>query len=396
MSDSPAPTQGNVSGAGVQAPASPQPSSAESERRKKVLLLALAGVVILAVLLITNLSSRKNRKTGKEVAQQVAISSAEAKNTSDVLPLVSIGGQAKGPAGSLAPSDDEAELVLLTKTLKLLQARTAVIQAQQQLADMRLDPKAQEQRQLAVEVGKKAASANPPDPESSYYSVGGTNPNDPQKGRSTAFSEVTESRPSDSPRSAVLKMGTLLDAVLVNKLVTDNYTSPVLAMVDRPYFDPLSKKLLVPAGTRILGKAETVKFQTASRLAITFDTFQFPNGTSFYVRPDEQALEGLGIFGLQDHLNRHTARILFTAGLVGVLTGWNNSQIQSGGGLNGAYSGLDLMRIQADNSMTKTGEELLSPFLNAVPTITVDEGHRMKIWISRDVSIDPYKEAPNE
>ena len=142
-------------------------------------------------------------------------------------------------------------------------------------------------------------------------------------------------------------MGTLLDAVLVNKLVSDNYTAPVMAMVDRPYYDPLTQKLLVPAGTRILGKAEAVKYQTASRLAITFETFQFPNGTTFTIKPDEQALEGLGIFGLQDHVNRHTARILFTAGLVGILTGWNASQVFASAGLmtSGGAVGVEVSRL---------------------------------------------------
>ena len=396
MSDQAAGTQQSGAGGTAQASTPAQPPKMDLEKKKKLILLGLVGAIVVVYLIFSNLSSRRKQKAGREIAQPVAISNAESKNTSDMMPLVSIGGQAKGAPGSLAPADDEAELDRLTKTLKVLQVRTAVIQAQQQLADLRLDPKAQEQRQLAIEVAKKAAAANHGEPESSYYAAGGANPSESQKTKSVAFSEVTESKPSDSPKPAILKMGTLLDAVLVNKLVTDNYTSPVLAMVDRAYFDPLSKKLLVPSGTRILGKAEAVKFQTASRLAITFDTFQFPNGTSFYVKPEEQALEGLGIFGLQDHVNRHTARILFTAGLVGILTGWNSSQIQNGGGLSGAYSGTDLMRIQADSSMVKTGEQLLSPFLNAVPTITVDEGHRMKIWISRDVPIEPYQEAPNE
>jgi type IV secretory pathway VirB10-like protein len=396
MSDQATGTQESLTGAASEAPGPVQPPKMDSEKKKKLILLGFVGVTVLVILITSNLSSRKKQKAAKELAQPVAISSAEAKNASDAMPLVSIGNQAKGEKGSLAPSDDEAELDRLTKSLKLLQVRTAVIQAQQQLEELRLDPKSQEQRQLAVEVAKKAATANQAESESSYYTAVGTNSSESQKAKSVAFSEVTESKPSDSPKPEILRMGTLLDAVLVNKLVTDNYTSPVLAMVDRAYFDPLSKKLLVPSGTRILGKAEAVKFQTASRLAITFDTFQFPNGTSFYVKPEEQALEGLGIFGLQDHVNRHTARILFTAGLVGILTGWNSSQIQSGGGMSGAYSGPDLMRIQANDSMVKTGEQLLSPFLNAVPTITVDEGHRMKIWISRDVPIEPYKEAPNE
>jgi type IV secretion system protein VirB10 len=191
-----------------------------------------------------------------------------------------------------------------------------------------------------------------------------------------------------------LKSGTFLDGVLVNQLVTDNYTSPVLVMIDRAYYDPLTHKLLIPAGTRVLGKAEAVKYQTASRLAITFDTFQFPNGSTFHINPDEQALEGLGIFGAADSVNRHTARILLTAGLVGVLTGWNNSQIQ--GGSYGTYSGADMMRMQANQSLSRTAEQMLSPFLNAMPTITVDAGHRLKIWITRDVALPEYSPSPLE
>ena len=55
-----------------------------------------------------------------------------------------------------------------------------------------------------------------------------------------------------------------------------------------------------------------------------------------------------------------------------------------------------MMRIQANNNMSKTGEQMLSLFLNAVPTITVNEGHRLNVWISRDIPMDAYLEAPNE
>ncbi len=393
MSDVDSGSQESLAGRAGQPAAPVQPSKPDPEKRRKLILLSAAGAGALLLLLIGNLASHRRRESAGDFPQPVAISSAERKTASDVLPLVAIGGQGTGSAaGTAGLSDEDAELERLTKALKVLQVRTAVVQARQQLADLRLDPKAKEQRQLGVEFSPKACGGlggSNQDPS------GGAVPGGP-KGKNPAFSEVTETRPSDSRKPFLLKMGTLLDAVLVNKLVTDNSASPVLAMVDRPYCDPLTRKLLVPAGTRILGRAEAVKFQTASRLAITFDTFQFPNGTTFTVKPEEQALEGLGIFGLMDRVNRHTARVLFTAGLVGILTGWNASQVQSGGGINGAYSGADLMRIQADNSMAKTGEQLLSPFLNAVPTITVDEGHRLKIWISRDIPIDAYQEDPHE
>ncbi len=371
------------------------PPAVDPEKRKKLTLLLVVGGAILILVIVANLTSRKRQQTAKNMPQPVTISRAEAKNASEMLPLVTIGSQAKGGQG-FGASEQDLELERLTKELKVLQARTAVVQAQQNLADLRVAPKAQEQRALTVGFVKKGKGSPDEESEESRGTPGSAGSAGPRVAKNPALSEVTETKLSDSPKPFLLKMGTLLDAVLVNKLVSDNYTSPVMAMVDRPYYDPLTQKLLVPAGTRILGKAEAVKYQTASRLAITFETFQFPNGTTFTVKPDEQALEGLGIFGLQDHVNRHTARILFTAGLVGILTGWNASQVQGGTGNNGAYDGTDLMRIQANNSMSKTAEQMLSPFLNAVPTITVDEGHRMKIWTSRDIPMDAYREAPNE
>ena len=377
------------------APAPTAPAAMDPEKRKKLILLVVAGGAVLVLVIVANLAARKRQQAGRSQPQPVNISHAEAKNPSEVLPLVAIGNQAKGSQG-LGPSDQDLEFERLTKELKVLQARTAVVQAQQTLADLRVAPKAQEQRALAVAFVKKGGSEAREESSGPTGATGNAASGPSKAIKNPTLSEVTETKPSDSPKPFLMKMGTLLDAVLVNKLVSDNYTAPVMAMVDRPYYDPLTQTLLVPAGTRILGKAEAVKYQTASRLAITFDTFQFPNGTTFTVKPDEQALEGLGIFGLQDHVNRHTARILFTAGLVGILTGWNASQVQGGAGSYGAYDGTDLMRIQANNSMSKTAEQMLSPFLNAVPTITVDEGHRLKVWISRDIPMEAYREAPNE
>ena len=379
----------------AQPPVHTTPQPMDPEKKRKLILLLAAGAAVLVLVIVSNLATRRRQQAARRLPQPVTISHAETKSASEMLPLVTIGSQAKDGQG-FGASEQDLELERLTKELKVLQARAAVVQAQQNLADLRVAPKAQEQRALTVAFVKTGRSEAHEESNGPMGATGSPASNSSKAAKNPTLSEVTETKPSDSPKPFLMKMGTLLDAVLVNKLVSDNYTAPVMAMVDRPYYDPLTRKLLVPAGTRILGKAEAVKFQTASRLAITFETFQFPNGVTYTVKPDEQALEGLGIFGLQDHVNRHTARILFTAGLVGILTGWNASQVQGGAGASGTYDGTDLMRIQANNSMSKTGEQMLSPFLNAVPTITVDEGHRMKIWISRDIPMDAYREAQNE
>lgn len=365
-----------------------------ADRKRKLALIIGVGAVAVVILVINNLSSRRRAQEARNIPQPVTITQPEQKPASDLLPLVSIGGQNKSGRNEAQSGDDFAlEAESLARKLKLLQLRSQVVEAEQQLADLRVNPKAEGQRTQAVSLAsqsaKQQASATVEQEESLPKAalLPGS--------RAGAYATIDETTPADSPKRFTLKQGTMLDAVLVNKLVTDNYESPVITMVDRPYYDPLTKKLLVPAGTRILGKAEAVKYQTASRLAITLDVFQFPNGDTLYVKPGEPALEGLGIFGAKDSVNRHTARILMTAGLVGILTGWNSSQVQSGAGY-GTYSGTDMMRMQANESMSRTAEQMLSPFLNAMPTITVDEGHRLKVFISRDIPIDEYYEAPLE
>ncbi|MGA9753267.1 MAG: TrbI/VirB10 family protein [Acidobacteriota bacterium] len=381
--------QGQAPAAAGLHPKASEEKSAEA-RRKAYLLWGTAAVVILAILAIQHF--RTQQQASRQFSQAVSIAQPQPQNPQATLPLFSA-PEPKGQGGA-AREDEGTELSRLKEQAALVQARTNLLKAQQELAALQVPSATQDQRTLLVAFqpppagGKRPGEGRDQAEASSAVSVAHTR-------QASTYAEVVKTTPSQSPEPYVLRKGTFLDAVLVNKLVTDNATSPVLAMVDRPYYDPLSKALLVPAGTRVLGKAEAVKFQTASRLAITFDTFQFPNGTSLAVKPDEQALEGLGIFGLADRVNRHTARILFTAGLVGLLTGWNSSQVQ-GNSYAGAYSGSDLMRLQANQSISQTAEGLLSPFLNAVPTITVDEGHRMKIWISRDLPLPLYREAPGE
>ncbi len=371
-----------------QAPATAQEKAAET-RRKAYLVLGVAAVIIVVLLAMQHF--RTQNQPNRQFSQAVSIAQPQPQTPQATLPLFSAPTATDQRGGG--PEKEETELNRLKEQVALVQAKASLLKAQHELAALQVPSATQDQRTLLVAFQQAPAKEKGAGEE--QQQAGASAASVSQAMKASTYAEVVKTTPQDSPEPYVLRKGTFLDAVLVNKLVTDNAVSPVLAMVDRPYYDPLSKALLVPAGTRVLGKAEAVKYQTASRLAITFDTFQFPNGTSLTVKPDEQALEGLGIFGLADKVNRHTARILFTAGLVGLLTGWNARQIQ-GNSYAGAYSGTDLMRMQANESISQTAQSLLSPFLNAVPTITVNEGHRMKIWISRDLPLPVYHEAPGE
>ena len=120
------------------APAPTNPAAMDPEKRKKLTLLLVVGGTILIFVLIGNLASRKRQQAARSMPQPVTISHAETKNASEMLPLVTIGSQAKGGQG-LGPSDQDIEFERLTKELKVLQARTVPLHLHLLYRQARLD-----------------------------------------------------------------------------------------------------------------------------------------------------------------------------------------------------------------------------------------------------------------
>lgn len=375
----------------------PGSSGDKESRNKGFILIAIAGGLLLWFVLTTLYRQRAAKAAPPDAFSRTPANNARAAQ----LPLFAVNpaknssgqGGGQGTSTGTRGTQEDPEIGALHRQAALLQAMSAVRQAHYQYQNLRVNPSATGEQQLSViftPAGPSGQGGDAPQPSAPVV----RRAQRPFGSEADTYATATETAKSDSGKQSVVRAGTMLDAVLVNKLVTDNYTSPVITMVDRPYYDAAERRLLIPAGTRILGEAQAVKFQTASRLAITFHTFQFPDGRTLYIKPEESALEGLGVFGLADSVNRHTARILFTAGLVGILTGWNASQVQTS--TYGQLSGTDQMRLSASESLSNTAEKMLSPFLNAVPTITVNEGHRLKIFITRDLPVNFYEEGPRE
>jgi type IV secretion system protein VirB10 len=61
-------------------------------------------------------------------------------------------------------------------------------------------------------------------------------------------------------------------------------------------------------------------------------------------------------------------------------------------GTSGALtaSGSDLIRQGFAQSMGQSSAQILDRFLNVLPTVTVREGHRVKIYLSGDLALPDY------
>jgi type IV secretion system protein VirB10 len=99
-----------------------------------------------------------------------------------------------------------------------------------------------------------------------------------------------------------------------------------------------------------------------------------------------KGLNQIGDAGLRDQVNNHYLRIFGISLAVGALGAISE------GGTAGALtaSGTDLMRQGLGQSTAQSSAQILEKFLNVMPTITIREGHRVKVYLSGDLALPDY------
>jgi type IV secretion system protein VirB10 len=181
----------------------------------------------------------------------------------------------------------------------------------------------------------------------------------------------------------VLREGTTIDSILENRLDGDA-AGPVKVMVSNPVYSHDMQNVLIPAGTVVLGEARKIGpagFGAQRRMAVVFHRMLMPDG--YTVDLDQfKGLDQTGEMGLKDKVNNHYLEIFGASIALGVIAG--ASEIELGGGaLSG--SGSQLFATGASSSISSSATNILDRFIQIPPTITIREGHRVKIYLSQDM-----------
>ena len=180
--------------------------------------------------------------------------------------------------------------------------------------------------------------------------------------------------------------GTILEGVLMNRL-DGSFVGPVECLLSDDVYSHDRQHLLIPAGTKILGEAKKVEALGQTRLAVVFHRLIMPDGYS--VSLDQfQGLDQIGDTGLRDKVNNHYLRIFGTSLAIGAL----GAVAETGTGGAFTDSGSDLMRQQFASSTAQSSEQILDRFLNIPPTVTIREGHRVKVYLSGDLALPDYND----
>jgi type IV secretion system protein TrbI len=186
----------------------------------------------------------------------------------------------------------------------------------------------------------------------------------------------------------VIFEGAVLDTVLMNRLDGDA-VGPVKVLVSNPFYSHDHQHVLIPDGTVVLGEAKKIGsagFGQQRRMAVVFHRLIMPDGYS--VDLDQfHGLDQIGEEGLKDKVNNHYLQIFGTSIALGVIAG--AGEIQSGGGAI-TTSGSQAFTNGAAGSVSQTSTTILDRFMQIPPTITIREGHRVKIYFTQDMLLPAY------
>jgi type IV secretion system protein TrbI len=181
--------------------------------------------------------------------------------------------------------------------------------------------------------------------------------------------------------------GTVLETVLVTRLNGD-FSGPVICMLTNNIFSHDGQRLLIPAGTKVMGETKRVDGFGQTRLAVVFHRLIMPDGYS--VDLDQfQGLNQIGESGLKDKVNHHYLQIFGASLAVGAIAGLAEA------GTNTSSVGLaltpsDAYRQGVATSLAQSSTHILDRFLNLLPTITIREGHRVKVYLTQDLLVPDY------
>jgi type IV secretory pathway VirB10-like protein len=211
----------------------------------------------------------------------------------------------------------------------------------------------------------------------------------PSRGERRTRPERTDPIDASGPLHRVLE-GTLIDAVLTNRL-DGSVAAPVNCLVTNPVYSHSGQHVLIPAGTRILGETNPVQTFGEARLAVAFHRLLMPDGRTHSL---EQflGLNQIGDSGLRDRVNQHYWSTFGAAGAVGLISGLAQS-LGTAGFTGGSGDRTVIIAGGATDATSQASLQVMNRFLNRLPTITIREGHRVKVYLTSDLELPAY-EAP--
>jgi len=184
----------------------------------------------------------------------------------------------------------------------------------------------------------------------------------------------------------VLQAGAVLPASLITGLRSDLPGQITAQVTEDVYDSPTGQFLLIPQGARLVGQYDAQIAFGQSRALLVWNRLIMPNGRSIVLERQPGA-DTEGYAGLEDEVDNHWGTLFKAAILSTILS------VGSEAGMSGNNNGSLAEAIQqgVSQSINQTGQQVVSRSLNIQPTITIRPGFPVRVLVTHDLVLQPYK-----
>lgn len=189
----------------------------------------------------------------------------------------------------------------------------------------------------------------------------------------------------------VVQAGAIIPAALLTAVNSDLPGDVTAQVTEDVYDSPTGDYLLIPQGSRLYGKYDSLISYAQTRALIVWNRIIFPNGKSI----DLGGMIGTdptGESGVQDQVNRHVLGL--TAALAAAALVSIGPEIATNLGQSGGSSGnTNIYTTPAENlgeNGNNLGQEFVSKELNRPNTITIRSGFPLDVLVNKDIVLTPY------
>ena len=187
-----------------------------------------------------------------------------------------------------------------------------------------------------------------------------------------------------------IKAGGIIPGVMLTGINSD-LPGTMTANIREDVYDTVTGRiLLIPKGTRVIGKYSSSISFGQSRVLVVWQRLIFPNGKSINLENFEGA-DMSGYSGLVGTVDNHTLK-LFQGVILSSILGAAAGIIDDNGNNNNNNSWRNNAGRGAGEEIVTIGEAIASRLLAVQPTIKIAPGSRFNIMVNSDLILEPYNE----
>ena len=195
----------------------------------------------------------------------------------------------------------------------------------------------------------------------------------------------------EAPRSPYeVKAGTIIAAALVTALNSD-LPGEIVAQVTEPVYDHVTGRfLLIPQGARLIGRYDSQVAFGQNRALIAWTRIIFPNGYSINIGAMEGADE-TGASGLTDRVNHHWGTVAAGVAVSSILAAGTAVATEAAGNDSSGVTIINTGAGTAATDASRVGDRIVDKALDRQPTIQVRAGFPLRVLVSKDIILEPYR-----